>query len=104
MSVTTDKPGILLMSEIWYPAWKVYVDGAPAELLVADYSLRGVAVPAGTHTVDFRFESGAFGTGVWITIITLVAALGGAVVTGMNVRKEKSRPVDPVPAGEGIGL
>lgn len=87
VSVTTDKPGILLMSEIWYPAWKVYVDGNPAELLVADYSLRGVAVPAGTHTVEYRFESGAFSTGVWITIVTLLAALAGAVLTGLKLRR-----------------
>ena len=28
VSVTTDKPGILLLSEIWYPAWHVTIDGA----------------------------------------------------------------------------
>ncbi|MEP7219486.1 MAG: hypothetical protein ABI876_11245, partial [Bacteroidota bacterium] len=86
VGVTTDKPGILVMSEIWYPAWHVSIDGAPAKLLTADYSLRGVAVPAGTHTVLFRFESSAFRTGMWVTLVTFVIALGGVIVTGLARR------------------
>jgi len=93
--VTTDKPGVMVMSEIWYPAWHVYIDGAPAKLLIADYSLRAVAVPAGTHTVTMRFESGAFRTGTWITIIALVAGIAGLVFTWM---KRKSSGAEEVPA------
>jgi hypothetical protein len=82
--VTTDKPGVLVMSEIWYPSWHVYIDGAPAKLLMADYSLRGVAVPAGAHTVTMRFESDAFRTGSWITIAALVAGIVGFALSWMK--------------------
>ena len=91
--MTTDKPGVLVMSEIWYPSWHVYIDGAPAKLLMADYSLRGVAVPAGTHTVTMRFESDAFRTGTWVTIVALVAGLAGLVLSWMKGRSAK--PADP---------
>ena len=87
MSVTTDKPGILLLSEIWYPAWQVTIDGAPAKLLRADYSLRGVAGPAGKHTVTMEYQSGAYRTGMWITLGTLVVAVAGAGLLWVRRRK-----------------
>ncbi len=87
VNVTTDKPGILLLSEIWYPCWDVTIDGAPAKLLRADYSLRGVAVPAGTHTVAMRFHSPAFAQGMWITLATLLLTLGGLVFTIVKHRR-----------------
>lgn len=88
VSVTTDKPGILLLSEIWYPAWHVTIDGAEAKLLRADYSLRGVAVPAGNHTVSLTFDSSAYSTGKWVTIATSLLALAGVVLLVMRRRKE----------------
>ncbi len=98
VDVKTDKPGILVLSEIWYPAWKVYVNGAASELLIADYSMRGVALPAGTHTVELRYESAAFSTGIWITLLTLLAALAGVVFTGVKLRGGQ-RPGKPVADG-----
>lgn len=98
VDVRTDKPGILVLSEIWYPAWKAYVDGNPAELLIADYSLRGIAVPAGTHTVELRFESGAFATGLWITLVTLVAAVGGLIFVRMRRRGAAAEAPDAADA------
>jgi hypothetical protein len=90
--VVTDKPGILLLSEIWYPRWSVTIDGNPAEMLAADYSLRGVPVPAGHHTVAMRFESSAFRNGTWITLASLAVSLVGIVVLG--VRGRASRPAE----------
>jgi hypothetical protein len=89
VKVTTDKPGILVLSEVWYPAWKVQLDGNDAELLTADYSLRGVAIPAGTHTVTMRYESGSFSAGMWITIATTLLAVAGVVLM-----RKKSREGD----------
>jgi hypothetical protein len=87
VKVTTDKPGLLLLSEIWYPAWQVTIDGAPAKLLRANHSLRGIAIPAGTYTVALHFESSAFRTGTWITIASLLVGVVGAAVLGMRKRK-----------------
>ncbi len=90
VAVTTDKPGVLLLSEIWYPAWEVSIDGTPAALLRADFSLRGVAVPAGKHTVSMRFHSSAFATGLWVTIATTVASLVGVVLLAIRARARRS--------------
>jgi uncharacterized membrane protein YfhO len=47
---------IVTLHDLYYPYWKVYVDGQESELLQANYIFRGVYVPAGRHTVVFRFE------------------------------------------------
>ena len=49
-------PGILVLSEAWFPGWVATVDDAPAEILRADYVLRGVALAAGSHRVRFEYR------------------------------------------------
>lgn len=90
LDVRTDKPGVLVLSEVWYPAWKVEVDGKPRELLQAYYSLRAVAIEPGQHRVTMRYESDAFATGKWISIGTLVIAVAGIAVAFMR-RRVRSR-------------
>lgn len=75
--ITSDKPGVLCLSEIWYPAWKATVDGAETEVMRSNYSLRAVAVPAGTHTVTLQYSSDTFNTGRWTTILTSILVAVG---------------------------
>lgn len=94
VKTTADAPGILVLSEIYYPSWTVTVDGKDAELLNVDWSLRGVALPAGDHTVEMRFESDAYGTGMWISILTFLAAVGGIVFLWLRGRNKKEKHVE----------
>jgi len=68
-------PAILVLSEVFYPKWKVFVDGEEAEMLKADYVLRAVALPSGDHEVVFRYDSSALERGLVISVVTLAAAL-----------------------------
>ena len=47
---------VLLLNDKYHLAWKVTVDGQSAELLRANYLMRGVHLPSGKHKVEFRFE------------------------------------------------
>ena len=47
---------MLLLNDKHHRAWKVTVDDVPAKLLRANYLMRGVHLPKGKHTVEFRFE------------------------------------------------
>lgn len=66
---------VLVLSEAWYPGWKAYVDGVPAEVFPVYHNFRGVVVPQGKHSVAFRFEPMSFHAGLWLSAITFL--LGG---------------------------
>lgn len=55
--VDAKKDELAVFSEIYYPrGWQITIDGQPAQMLRANYTLRALPIPAGTHTVEFRFE------------------------------------------------
>jgi len=56
--------------------WEATVDGRPAEILKADYLLRAVPVPAGTHRVEFHFRPRAMRQGLLLSCASLVVTLG----------------------------
>lgn len=61
-------PALAVFSEIFYAkGWSAWVDSNPVEIVCADYILRGVVVPAGEHTVEFKFSAPHFTTLVAIT-------------------------------------
>jgi hypothetical protein len=55
-SANATSPSVLLLNDKFDPHWRVTVDGKPAELLRCNFYMRGVSVPAGSHTVEFSFS------------------------------------------------
>ncbi|HEY3061624.1 MAG TPA: YfhO family protein [Chloroflexota bacterium] len=80
---STEATGLLVLSEIYYPAWRAYVDGQPVRLYVADGALRAVSIPVGEHTVELLFESETLRVGMLISSVTalLLVLLGVACIT-----------------------
>lgn len=74
---SSSQPGMLVLSEIYYPAWKAYVDGKPVPIYMADHVLRAVPVGPGQHVVELRYESQTLLWGLRLSIIgyLLFAAL-----------------------------
>lgn len=81
-TATTDAPGVVVFSEIYADGWTVTVDGKPAELLRTNHALRGVAVPAGTHTIAMHFQPHSLRVGLLLSGIGFgaAAALTGAAI------------------------
>jgi hypothetical protein len=86
LEAETDRPGVLVISEVYYPGWRALVDGRPAPLLRADYALRAVALGPGRHTVELRYESRPAIAGIFTSLAAL-ALLGAA--TGFTARRRR---------------
>jgi len=54
--VKSNKGGVIVFSEIYYPGWTATIDGQPAELGRVNYILRALNVKAGSHKVVLDFH------------------------------------------------
>jgi len=85
-------PGILVLSDVYYPGWEVTVDGVRVPLLRVNYVLRGVYLSPGTHQVVYRFIPKVFYIGLILTGVTLAC---GASISLWEVHyqiKKAKRP------------
>jgi hypothetical protein len=51
---TSSGDGFLVLTDTFYPTWHVTVDGNSREIIRTDFNFRGVVVPKGNHTVEFK--------------------------------------------------
>lgn len=81
--------GFAVFSEIFYPeGWSATIDGEDALIYRTNYILRGLVVPSGTHTIEFRFAPRSYTVGntitmasAWLLLVVVIGCLGWAVRT-----------------------
>ena len=91
--VSSARGGVVVFSEIYYPQWTVTVDGKPAELGRANYVLRALRVPAGTHEVKMEFRPAsvsATDSVAWAALVAVLLLFLAAL--GFNLRKKSASP------------
>lgn len=66
--------GMVILSDVFYPGWKAWIDGNPVAILEVDGALRGVLAGAGAHRIDMRYEPAAVRIGMAVTLMGLLAA------------------------------
>ena len=74
------QPGFLVLSEMYYRGWEAWIDGRRAPVERVNYVLRGLAVPAGDHRIEFVFRAPSFRNGAAYTllgIMLLLVSVGG---------------------------
>lgn len=90
---------LAVFSEIYYDkGWNAYLDGKPVPHLRANYVLRAMKIPAGSHTLEFKFEPKTYYNGEKIalagSIILLLVFAGGVFMelrnSGSNDKRSAS--------------
>ena len=68
--------GVAVFSEIYYEkGWNAYVDGKLTNHFPVDYVLRSLVLPAGKHTIEFKFEPQVVQTGSMITLFSFIGMM-----------------------------
>ncbi|HNQ13824.1 MAG TPA: YfhO family protein [Bacteroidia bacterium] len=79
----------VVFSEIYYDkGWQVYLDGNKSEYVRVNYVLRGMELPSGKHSIEFKFEPVVYARGEQISLagsVLLILIFAGALV--IEIRK-----------------
>ncbi len=88
------KEKLIVFSEIYYPAgWKCYIDGNEIPYMRANYVLRAVTAPAGSHEIKFSFNPESYITGNKVSLassVLLILLIGGFIANEL-IRKKKTQ-------------
>jgi hypothetical protein len=90
--VTAKQNAMLLVTDLAYPGWKAYVDGAETPIYRGDALFRTVFVPAGQHTIDMVYRPRSFRLGLLLTLVSTFVTLGGLLALcggGAIVRRRR---------------
>jgi hypothetical protein len=94
IDAATDRPGILVLTDVAYPGWRATVDGRGTPVARVDFLLRGIALPPGRHHVELRYRPLSWRVG-WITSSVALVVLLALVAVGTRRRRVVPRPPPP---------
>jgi hypothetical protein len=79
MTAKLSSPGLVVLADVYYPGWRLQIDGRPAEILRTNRAMRGALVDAGKHRLVFTYEPSSFRYGVAATIFGLLTLTVGSL-------------------------
>lgn len=75
IDVKTKSDSILILNDVYYPGWRVTVDGNASQLLKTNYTFKGVYLNAGQHQVEFKFMPLSFILGLSLNLLSLIVVI-----------------------------
>jgi hypothetical protein len=92
---------LAVFSEIYYKenGWQAYIDGQPADHIQVDYVLRAMIIPAGNHTIEFKFHPSHYYIGEKVSLASSLLLFAGCIgFLFMQFRKKPDslEPSNPV--------
>src|SRR5262245_42208311 len=92
LQTRNSQPGFLVLSEIYYSGWDAWIDGHRTAVERVNYLLRGLAVPAGDHRIEFVFRAHSFRTGAACSLMgVLLLLVCASNMTRRVLTKSESR-------------
>jgi len=92
--VETEQPGFLVLSDSYYPGWRVHVDDREEQLLRANFALRAVQLQPGRHRVRFSYEPASLALGLGLSLMGILIAVALPVV-GRQLSGRRGRTMSP---------
>lgn len=88
----SDGNALAVFSEIYTrEGWRAYIDGEEVRPLRADYILRALELPAGSHTVEWHYRAPHWNAIEAVTLIFSIAVLAAFIITVITVIRNERR-------------
>jgi len=75
VSVRMAAPGLVVLADLWDKGWRAYWNGQRVPILRTNHVLRGVVLPAGSGTLEFRYAPASFAWGLRLSGLAAVLLL-----------------------------
>lgn len=72
--------GYVVLSEVYAPGWRAWVDGNEVPIVRADILFRAVYVAAGEHTVRLSYDPLSYRIGALVSGVTVLAVIGAWII------------------------
>src|SRR5262249_49700526 len=92
LKVETDTAALLVLTDVFYPGWRVFIDRREAQIYPADYAFRGVVVPAGQSIVEFVYRPKSFQIGAAVSIASVLLLAIALIVSSHHKEGSPARP------------
>ena len=73
--VSAKSDGVLMVSIPFEEGWSAYLDGKQVPLLRGDYGFAALDMPAGEHTVYFKYHAPGLTAGLYISALCIIVFL-----------------------------
>ncbi len=92
IDVSRAGPGLLVLTDVFYPGWSADVDDRPAQIVPVNVAFRGLVLAGDASVVTFRYRPYSVAIGLVLSLLTLAVM---AVVLVMRASVHRRQSVDP---------
>ncbi len=89
IKVNTTLPGLCVISNTYFPGWKVYVDKKESKIIRTDFAFDGIFLEKGDHTVVLKYEPLSFVIGLMLTMAGIFSLVLASILWSRNGKYQR---------------
>jgi hypothetical protein len=88
LSTNLYSENLVILNDVLYPGWKVYVDAKESQIERVNYIFRGVIAPSGKHTIKFEYKPDSFKYGLIFAGLGIIGIFGLGIIQKKYAKKK----------------
>lgn len=90
LKVDAKRKAMLVLTDTFYPGWKVFVNGREQKIYRADYAFRAIPISPGRSEVEYVYDPLSFKVGLAVSLFTLIVISAVGLVFVLRRREPAS--------------